>query len=90
VNVTATIVASSRTDALTIPREAVRQDASHNYLYVVRDSHLERREIKLGISNLTRVEILSGLNEGDTVAVQSVSPTPMSDGIMVKIVESPQ
>ena len=53
------------------------------------DGHLRRREVKLGISNLTRVEILSGISEGDLIAVQSFSPSPMSDGVAVKIIENP-
>lgn len=89
VNVNATIVAVSKTNALTIPREAVRQDGTHNYVYVLQDNHLRRRDVKVGITNLTRVEILNGISQGDVIGVQSFSPSPMSDGIEVKIVENP-
>lgn len=89
VNVSTTIVASSKENALTVPREAVREDSGHNYIYVVQDNHLRRREVKLGISNLTRVEILNGIAEGDLIGVQSYSPLPMADGVNVKIIENP-
>jgi HlyD family secretion protein len=89
VNVSATIVAGSRKDTLTVPREAVREDSGRNYVFVLRDDRLHRQDVKLGISNLTRVEILSGLSEGDVVAVQSFSPSPMSEGVQVKVVENP-
>ena len=89
VNVSATIIASSKQNALTVPREAVREDSGRNYVYVLNDGHLRRRDVKLGISNLTRVEILSGITADDTIAVQSYSPSPMSDGVGAKVVETP-
>ena len=46
-------------------------------------------DVKLGISNLTRVEILSGVSDGDVIAVQSFSPSPMAEGVEVKVVENP-
>ncbi len=89
VNVSATIIANSKQNALTVPREAVREDGSHNFVYVFQDGHLRRRDVKLGISNLTRVQILSGISESDVIAVQSFSPSPMTDGVPAKIIENP-
>jgi HlyD family secretion protein len=89
INVSTTIIASSKQDALTVPREAVHEDGGHSYVYVLDGDHLHRRELKLGISNLTRVEILSGVSDSDLIAVQSFSPLPMSDGVPVKIAENP-
>jgi HlyD family secretion protein len=89
INVSTTIIATSKQNALTVPREAVREENGHNYVYVVQDNRLRRRDVKLGITKLTRVEVLSGISENDTVAVQSFSPTPMGDGVEVKIVENP-
>jgi HlyD family secretion protein len=89
INVSTTIIASNKDNALTVPREAVHEDSAHNFVYVLKGNHLQRRDVKLGISNLTRVEILSGISETDIVAVQSFSPSPMSDGVEVKIVENP-
>ncbi|PSH05277.1 MAG: efflux transporter periplasmic adaptor subunit [Acidobacteria bacterium] len=88
-NVSVTIIANSKDNALTVPREAVREDAGHSFLYVLQGNRLHRREIKLGISNLTRVEILSGISQNDIIAVHSFSPAPFSDGVEVKIVENP-
>lgn len=89
VNVNATIVAVSKSNAITVPREAVRDDGKNSFVYVLQDNHLRRRDVKLGISNLTRVEILNGIATGDVIGVQSYSPSPMSDGVEVKIVENP-
>jgi HlyD family secretion protein len=89
VDVNTTIVIGSSENVITVPREAVREDGGHSYVFLLKDGHLHRQEVKLGISNLTRVEILSGVAEGDVIAVQSFSPSPMSEGVEVKVVENP-
>lgn len=86
-NVGVVITTSSRQDALVLPREAVHEESGGDYIYVVQDKHLQRRAVKLGVSNLTHVEILSGLKEGETVAVNSLSPAPLTDGVSVRIME---
>jgi HlyD family secretion protein len=89
VNVNVTIISGSSTDALTVPREAVHEENGRNYVFVLHDGHLHLQDVKLGISNLTRVEVRSGLSESDVVAVQSFSPSPMTNGVQVKVVENP-
>ena len=89
VDVTTTIVAGTREDAITVPREAVHEDGDSNYVYLLQNQHLHRQDVKLGISNLTRVEVVSGLSANDVIALQSFSPSPMTDGVEVKIVENP-
>ena len=89
VDVNTTIIIGSQTDAITIPREAVREDGGRNYVYLLKNGRLHRQEVKLGISNLTRVEVVSGVFEGDVIGVQSFSPSPMADGVEVKVVENP-
>lgn len=89
VDVNATIVIGSKADVITVPREAVREEGGRNFVYLLKDGHLHRQEVKLGISNLTRVEILSGVSERNVIAVQSFSPSPMAEGVQVKVVENP-
>ena len=86
-NVGVTIVTYSHDKALVLPREAVHEEDGKSYIYVIKDMHLQRRPVQLGVSNLTHVEILSGLTDGEGVAVNSLSPTPLRDGIRVKIME---
>ena len=87
VNVGVTVVLAQHPGALTVPREAIREEDGKKYIYVVKDNHLEKREVKTGVANLTRIEVLEGLQAKDVVALASLSPSPMSDGISVKIVE---
>lgn len=88
VNVTAVIITADTGNALTLPREALHQQDNHNIVYVVRDGRLVGRPVQTGVSNLTRVEITNGISENDTVALASLSPVPLSNGAVVKIVEN--
>lgn len=90
VNVNALITTNSHPGALVVAREALREDGGKTVLFVVKGDHLVRTEVQTGVANLTEVEILKGISENDVIASQSVSPTPMTDGIDVKIVESQQ
>jgi len=88
INVNVTIITSSKANALVIPREALKEIDGRKYVYVVRDNRLVRREVTTGVSDLTSIEIAKGLNANETIAVSSLSPTPLTDGIMVKIIGS--
>jgi HlyD family secretion protein len=58
-----------RPSALVVPRGAVFIDGSKRYVFVVQNDRLHRREIKVGIANPTMIEVLSGLQNGDVVAL---------------------
>jgi len=90
INVNALITTNSHPGALVVAREALREDAGKTVLFVVKGDHLVRTEVQTGVANLTQVEIVKGISETDVIASQSVSPTPMIDGIDVKIVENQQ
>jgi HlyD family secretion protein len=60
---------SERPNVLVIPRGAVFIDGGKRYVFVVQDNRLHRRDIKVGIANPTMIEVLSGLQEGDQVAL---------------------
>ena len=58
-----------RTNALVVPRGAVVSDGNHRYVFVVDDNHLRRREVRVGIATPVSYEVVSGLSEGDLVAL---------------------
>ena len=60
---------SERSSALVVPRGAVFIDGDKRFVYRVEDNRLHRRLIKVGIANPTKMEVLSGLNENDVVAL---------------------
>ena len=63
------IQVSERTSALVIPRGAVSIDGDKRYVFRVENRRLQRIPVTVGISNPTKIEILSGLSEGDVVAL---------------------
>lgn len=89
VNVTAVIVTADTANALTLPREALHLEDNRSIVYVVQDGRLVGRPVQTGVANFTRIEITKGLSENDTVALASLSPSPLSNGAIIKIVENP-
>jgi HlyD family secretion protein len=85
-NVTVTVTTSQRFNVLSVPREALFTDAG-NYVYRVLDGKLVRTPVQVGVVNLTRAEITSGLTEKDTVALSATSNRELTNGLAVKIVE---
>lgn len=93
VNVDVELVVQRRPAALTLPKEAVIHDGEHSgepdsaagmhHVYVVDDDRLRRRNVKLGVSNATRVEIASGLSGGDRVALPG--DRTLHEGMKVRV-----
>jgi HlyD family secretion protein len=73
-NVDAEIRTAVAENALVIPREALRHDATGDYVLTVKDGVLERCPVNTGISNVTQVQITSGLAGGDAVVLPSETP----------------
>jgi hypothetical protein len=69
---------------LTLPREAVLSDAEGRYVFAVRGGAVVRRPVVVDAASATRYAILSGVNEGDQIAIpQNVD---LHDGMPVQIV----
>jgi HlyD family secretion protein len=86
VNVGVTIVIAEHNNVLTLQRDALRIDESKPYVYKIVDRHVKRQTIEFSLQNLTRVEITSGLSEGDIVALPAEESKPLFDGATVKVV----
>lgn len=84
-NVTVTVTIQQRYNVLSLPREALHTDGTKNFVYQVKDGHLIKTAIVPGAVSLTRFEVVSGLNDGDTVALSTLSDTEMKDGLRVKL-----
>lgn len=82
-NGTAEIVVESLPDVLSVPVEAVLDDAGTSYVYVVRDGRAKRVNVETGRMTETRAEITSGLKVGDEVVVGGLSS--LKDGAAVKV-----
>ncbi len=84
-NVTVTVTESQLNNVLSLPREALHTEGTNDYVYRIVDDHLVKTAVHVGLTNLTRFEILGGLKEGDQVALGSTSETELSDGLRVKV-----
>lgn len=86
VNVSVVIATQKQENALTVPREAIMEDNGARFVYKIVENKLQRKEVKTGISSLTKIEIKDGLDERALVALGSVNGQALSDGSAVKIV----
>jgi len=72
---------------LTVPREAIRQDDDKTFVYQInKNNELERRDIQTQLSNLTKVEVTSGISEHASVALAANNSKPLKEGTPVKVV----
>jgi HlyD family secretion protein len=87
VNVNVMITTARQDNALTVPREAVVQESGKHYVYVINDGRLKRTEVQTAISSLTRIQVVKGLQDNQTVALGAVNSQSLADGAPVKMVQ---
>lgn len=63
-------LAKDEREAVVIPEEALTPEAEKQYVFVVTDGKAVRREVRIGGRRPGSVEILDGLNVGDSVVVE--------------------
>jgi RND family efflux transporter MFP subunit len=66
-----------------IPKSAVRTDGGKSYVFLVRDSKIERRGVTLGNDRGSDVEVMAGVNASDTLVARG--PENLQDGETVRI-----
>jgi HlyD family secretion protein len=72
---TADIVIEGRSGVLLVPSRAVGEDSQGNpAVEVMVNGKVEERAVVIGISDGSQTEIVSGLNEGDTVVIEKKAP----------------
>ena len=80
----ATVVAEEHAGALTVPATAIVEEDGKPRCVVVVDGKAARRPLATGLSDGTRVEIVSGLAESD--AVVKAGAASLADGQSVQVV----
>ncbi len=86
-NVTVTVTTSQRFNVLSVPREALHTESNSNFVFRIVGHKLVRTPVQVGVVNLTRVEIVGGLTEKDTVALTATSNRDLTNGMQVNPVE---
>ena len=67
------------TDALAVPNSAVRTEGSTKYVLVVDASGaMQRRDVKIGVTDDTYTQILSGITTGTVVSTEAATATTTS------------
>jgi HlyD family secretion protein len=87
-NVNVRILSRERLNVLAVPRGAVESEGGQRFVFVVKNqlgkSHVEKRAIQVGIADATNYEVISGLKQGEIVALPG--DTDLKDGLAVKVV----
>ena len=65
------LILSEKNKIMVIPKGAFNQETAGKWIFVVKGNKAERRNIKLGRENPSYYEVLSGLNEGESVITSS-------------------
>ncbi|MDZ4178842.1 MAG: HlyD family efflux transporter periplasmic adaptor subunit, partial [Coriobacteriia bacterium] len=79
----ASIEIDSVPDAVTIPIEALFDEGGASYVYTVGAGEvLKRTQVQIGTLTETRVQVTSGLSDGDVVALSG--PVELEDGMRIR------
>ena len=80
-NVTAEIRTRVAPNALTIPKECVRREGTQSGVFQLKGDRVIWQRVDLGVSSATRSQIVSGLNEDDSVALPVERPLKSGDRV---------
>ena len=86
VNVEVRILVHEQHAVLVIPRGAVRYDQGQHFVLAYNGESVHRRDIKVGVASADKYEVLSGLAQGDKVALPG--DVDLRDGMKVRAAEA--
>ena len=78
----ATIIAEEHKDVLTVPTSAIVPDGARSYCVAVADGHAKRKEVRLGLSDGKRTEVISGIGEAEKIV--EANAASLADGQTVE------
>ena len=84
-NINVHILTARLENALVIPKECISREKGESFVYVLNGAKVDRRRVKIGESSVAKSEILSGLKEGESVAV--LTDQPLAAGESVRAVD---
>jgi len=74
--------AEMKKNALLVPADAVVEEATETFVYVVREGRARKAVVETGFSNYTQTEITAGLSPGDVVVVSGKDE--LGDGVKIR------
>jgi HlyD family secretion protein len=85
VNVEVQILVREARNALIAPRAVVNSQGGKRYVFVLDDDVLRKREVTVGISSATQYQMLSGVKDGDKLALSG--DLDLKNGMVVRSTE---
>ena len=73
-NINADIEATAAANVLVLPKEAIRREGSETGVLLLQGDRVAWRKVSLGVSSYTKTQVLTGLMEGDAVALPTDKP----------------
>jgi HlyD family secretion protein len=86
INVAVHIVVRQRPGVLVVPRDAVRYDNNQHYVFVFDGDKVHRRDITVGVASFDKYEVVSGLSQGDRIALPK--DADLKDGMEIRAAEA--
>lgn len=62
------VLLSEKNNAMVLPRQYITSDKGKRYVNLINNKLVEKKEVLTGMENYEEIEILSGVNVGDTVS----------------------
>ncbi|MEI6503619.1 MAG: efflux RND transporter periplasmic adaptor subunit, partial [Armatimonadota bacterium] len=81
------LLPTGKRETITVPEKSVWREGSLTGVFVVAEGKAELRMVQLGATRDGAVEVNSGLNDGDAIAVDA---TGLADGVPVQAIGAPQ
>ena len=78
------IVYDTHPNALMVPKNAVMSEDGNSSVYIIKDSMAYRKGIQTGYVNGSNIEVLEGLDEGETVV--TIGQSSLQDSALVQVV----
>ncbi|MCY4058171.1 MAG: efflux RND transporter periplasmic adaptor subunit [Gammaproteobacteria bacterium] len=78
------VVVEQRPDVVVVPRDAIANRAGKRVAFVLDGQRVSRRDLRLGLGDDDKVQVLDGVAEGDRVAVRGLET--LIDGSSIRIV----
>jgi HlyD family secretion protein len=86
-NVVVNVTTADIPNTLVVPREALHIEQGLNYVYLIKGGKLKRAHVVIGNINTTQVQIVSGIDAGNVVALSTISGRPLIAGAAVQRVQ---
>ena len=71
----------TQTSSLVVPVSSLLQEDGRNYVFIISDQQLERREVKIGTRDKDRIVVTSGLQDGMQIVARDIAA--LTDGQQV-------